>query len=458
MAKEKTLYACTECGKVHSKWSGQCEGCKMWNTLVEHKEIITPAMGQSKIAHRVKNTSSPIMKPSKKNNAPTIRISSGMEEFNRVLGGGFFPGSVSLLTGDPGVGKSTLSLHALISIAKEMPEKKVILISGEESFEQISDRIMRLTKTVPENLFLLCEGIWEKIIPQIPLEETGFLLFDSVQTIATLDLPSASGSLAQSVGIVERMMLLSKENGIPSLLIGHVTKSGEMAGPQAMAHLVDTVLHLESEGYSEYRMLRSRKNRFGSVSEIGIFEMNESGLHEVKNPSAHFLSGRLENAIGSAIFPSIEGSRSYLMEVQALTKYTSFGYPKRSTSGFDNNRLAILLAVIGRFTGVKLDSEDVFVNVAGGLKTSEPAADLAVIASIISSKKKNPLPEKTVFLGEVGLSGEVRHVPYLEKRLMEAKKLGFNNAILPSFSISKEVEEIMECTGVRTVAELSQKI
>lgn len=458
MAKEKTVYECSSCGKTHLRWSGQCEGCKEWNTLIEKKEVSVSVSSQSKISHKVKNITSKLTKPESNQTNESQRFSSGISEFDRVLGGGFFPGSISMLTGDPGVGKSTLSLHALLSIAKTMPSKKVILVSGEESAEQISDRIRRISKHIPENLYLLADGIWENILPQIPIEETGFLLFDSIQTIATLEVPSASGSLTQSVAIVERIMMLAKQFMIPCLLIGHVTKTGEMAGPQTMAHLVDTVLHLEAEGYSEYRMLRSKKNRFGTVSEIGIFEMNENGLEEVKNPSAHFLAGRLENAIGSAIFPSVEGSRSYLMEIQALTKYTSFGYPKRSTSGFDNNRLSILLAVLARFTTIKLDSEDVFVNIAGGLKSSEPAADMAVIASIISSKKKVPLHTQYVFLGEVGLSGEVRHVPYIEKRLHEAKKLGFKKAIIPAFSCSPALEKIMEIQGIKTIGELEKII
>lgn len=454
MAKEKISYVCRECGKSHHKWSGQCEGCKAWNTLTETVESLVSLPSGSRVAHRVKNITSTLTAPSKNSNTSSVRISSGISEFDRVLGGGFFPGSISLLIGDPGVGKSTLALLALVHIARSMPDKKVILVSGEESAGQISDRLFRMVPTPPANLFLLAEGIWENAVLQIPIPDTGFLLFDSVQTIATLEIPSASGSLAQSVAVVERMMMLSKTNNIPALLIGHVTKTGEMAGPQTMAHLVDTVLHLEAEGYSEYRMLRSKKNRFGAVSEIGIFEMNESGLQEVKNPSQHFLAGRLENAIGSAIFPSVEGSRSYLMEIQALSKYTSFGYPKRSTSGFDANRLAILLAVLGRFTSAKLESEDVFLNIAGGLKASEPAADVAVMAAILSSKKKTPLPSGYVFLGEVGLTGEIRHVPYLEKRLQEAKKLGFRTAVIPAFSMNAAMQKIFPCIGIKTVTEL----
>lgn len=455
MAKEKTVYKCSQCSKTHPRWSGQCESCKEWNTLVETTLQISTSLATSKVAHKAGHFSVQLEKPSQNTNIKKTRISTGLEEFDRVLGGGFFPGSLSLLTGDPGVGKSTICLHVLINIAKNMPEKKIILISGEESVMQISDRIFRICKKIPENLFLISDGIWEHILPLIPKEETGFLLFDSIQTIATLDISSASGSITQSVAIVERIMLLAKEYTIPTLLIGHVTKTGEMAGPQTMAHLVDSVLSLEAEGISEYRMLRSKKNRFGSVSEIGIFEMKEEGITEVKNPSQNFLSGRLENAIGSAIFPSLEGSRSYLMEIQALTKYTSFGYPKRSTSGFDLNRLSIILAVIGRFTEIKLENEDVFVNIAGGLKTSEPACDLAVISAIISSKKKIALDPKCIFLGEVGLSGEIRMISHLEKRINEAKKMGFTKAFIP-----KGVQEnfSIPCIEIRSIQDLEKQI
>lgn len=465
MPKEKTQYQCRECGAVSSKWSGQCSACGEWNTLEEYTAIQIDKTTQSKLNHKINTSATPkkLSRPVKAVEGTSPRLCSGIGEFDRVLGGGFFPGSLTLLTGDPGIGKSTLSLMAALHLAKNLAGKseknKVVLVSGEESESQISDRLFRLQNECPENLFLLSDGIWESILPTLPLDEIGFLIFDSVQTIATTDIPSASGSMAQTVAITERIMGLAKERGIPTLLIGHVTKTGEMAGPQTLAHLVDTVLHLSGEDFSEYRILKSRKNRFGSVSEMGVFEMKENGLREVKNPSQSFLSGRLNNALGSAIFAGVEGTRPFLIEVQALTKYTSFGYPKRSTSGFDANRLAILIAVLLRFGGIKLDSEDVFVNTVGGLVIKERACDLAVIAALVSSKKKIPLSSDTIFLGEVGLSGEVRNVAHLEKRLQEAERMGFKKAVVPTGSSTSVCEASgLEVQKIGTVGDLQVSV
>ena len=362
------------------------------------------------------------------------------------------------MTGDPGIGKSTLALHTTIAMAEKNPKKDVVLISGEESFAQISDRVFRFTqgKTPPQNLLILSEGILENALSLLEDMDISFLLFDSIQTLASQEIPSAPGSITQVTTVTEKIMIYGKDRGIPCLLIGHVTKTGEMAGPQTMAHLVDTVLHLEGEKYSEYRILRSRKNRFGSVFEMGVFEMEESGLKEVKNPSKSFLSGRLENAMGSVIFTALEGTRPFLVEVQALTKYTSFGYPKRSTSGFDTNRLNILLAVVSKYTNTKLDSEDVFINIAGGLQIKEPASDLPIIAALISSKKKIIIPSDTVFCGEVGLSGEIRQASHLEKRLYEAEKLGFTKAVIPFSSKKSAAKTKMKITTVKTVQELEK--
>ncbi len=455
--KEKTVFECFECGSEYPRWTGKCDQCGEWNTLKEKKiqKILATSAPSARLANKIgagdfTKTLSPAVKTSEKNS----RLTSGISEFDRVLGGGFFAGSITLLTGDPGIGKSTLALHTAISMAQNTPEKDVVLISGEESFAQISDRVFRFTKTPPKNLLILSEGILENALSLLEGRDIAFLLFDSVQTLASAEIPSAPGSLTQTTTVTEKIMIYGKERDIPCLLIGHVTKTGEMAGPQTMAHLVDTVLHLEGEKFSEYRILRSRKNRFGSVFEMGVFEMQGDGLHEVKNPSKSFLSGRLENAMGSVIFAGLEGTRPFLVEVQALTKYTSFGYPKRSTSGFDTNRLNILLAVLSRYTNAKLDSEDVFVNIAGGIKVTEPASDLSVLAALISSKKKIIIPADTVFCGEVGLSGEIRQVSHLEKRLMEAEKLGFKKAVIP-FS-GKNVKTKMQVTPLKTVQELEK--
>lgn len=459
MAKAKEQYKCTACTHIVSKWAGQCPECGEWNSLEPYTALQMDSATQKKLHHKIgESTPKQLSLPQKQSESIT-RISSGIGECDRVLGGGFFPGSLTLLTGDPGIGKSTLSLMMAIKLAQTLAQKgsskKVVLISGEESEGQVSDRLFRIAPTAPHNLFLLSEGIWESILPVLPLEDIGFLIFDSVQTIATLEVPSASGSMTQTVAITERIMELAKRNNIPTLLIGHVNKSGEMAGPQTLAHLVDTVLFLSGEETSEYRILKSKKNRFGNVSEMGVFEMKENGLQEVKNPSQSFLSGRLKNALGSAIFAGIEGTRPFLIEIQSLTKHTSFGYPKRSTSGFDANRLAILIAVLARFGGVQLDSEDVFVNTVGGLVLKERGCDLAVISALISSKKKQPLPEKTIFLGEVGLSGEVRNIAHIEKRLFEAEKMGFSHAVLPFNTPDSQLKATsLHITKVRTVSDI----
>ena len=455
--KPKTLFECTDCGSEYPRWAGKCDQCGEWNTLKEKKivESALVAAPSARLANKMGTENfSKKLAPAQKTSERLSRISSGISEFDRVLGGGFFEGGITLLTGDPGIGKSTLALHTAIAMAQNNPKKDVVLISGEESFAQISNRVFRFTKTPPQNLLILSEGILENAFSLFEGRDISFLLFDSIQTLASQEIPSAPGSITQVTTVTEKIMIYGKERSIPCLLIGHVTKTGEMAGPQTMAHLVDTVLHLEGEKYSEYRILRSRKNRFGSVFEMGVFEMEESGLKEVKNPSKSFLSGRLDNAMGSVIFAALEGTRPFLVEVQALTKSTSFGYPKRSTSGFDTNRLNILLAVVSKYTNTKLDSEDVFVNIAGGMKISEPASDLSIIAALISSKKKIILDSDTVFCGEVGLSGEIRQVSHLEKRLMEAEKLGFTKAIIPYSG--KNTKTKMKVTALKTVQELEK--
>jgi DNA repair protein RadA/Sms len=456
MKSEKVKYLCSECGFVQLKWSGQCESCKEWNTLKEFKEVKIDKNNNKNLAYKIDNKQvKKLSLPTKNSKNNNLRISTDIKEYDRVLGGGFFNGSITLLTGDPGVGKSTLSLHLAINIAKKIYPKKVIIISGEESEFQISDRLFRIEKNTPKNLFLLSENILESALDLIKIEETGFVFFDSVQTISSQDIISVSGSMTQSVGVTERIMHFSKKNHIPTLLIGHVTKTGEMAGPQTMAHLVDTILYLEGDKTSEYRLLKSKKNRFGSISEVGVFEMEESGLKEVQNPSKNFLFGRLKNSIGSSVFAGIEGSRAFLIEVQSLTKYTNFGYPNRSTSGFDKNRLSILLAVLAKFTNIKLDNEDVFINIVGGLKIIERASDLAIIASLISSKKKIPLPDNVVFFGEVGLSGEIRNCIYSKKRVEESIKLNFTTIVSP-LKIVKNID--CKYVYIRTIIDLENWI
>jgi len=431
--KLKTIYICSQCGIQTPKWSGQCLKCNAWNSLVE--DVIN-------VGKKEKTVSAIAAKPTItiKNIQKKERLITEISEFDRVVGGGFMSDSVVLLAGDPGIGKSTLTLQ----ICGRMAEigRRVLYFSGEESVDQISDRANRLKIKNPINLINL--NSLESILATIEAEKPGFVVVDSVQVMASEELPSQAGSISQVRYVTEQLMQVAKTQNISILLIGHVNKEGNLAGPQVLTHLVDTVLFLEGDRFHQFRLLRATKNRFGAVDEVGVFVMSEVGLTEVKNPSALFLEGRAENPIGSVIVPVLEGTRTFLVEVQALTSYTHFGYPKRTASGIDLNRLNIILAVLERYAKIKLDNTDVFVNVVGGLKLSEPAIDLAIAMAVASSKTKKPLPSDLVVMGEVGLSGEVRNVTQMEKRLKEAEKLGF--------------KQILSAKQVKSVAQAVKKI
>ncbi|PIZ72124.1 DNA repair protein RadA [Candidatus Peregrinibacteria bacterium CG_4_10_14_0_2_um_filter_43_11] len=421
--KLKSIYLCAQCGTEAPRWSGQCLHCGAWNTLVE--EVIDMNPKKKIIRQSVAIKPTVIIKNiSHKSN----RLITGIEELDRVLGGGFVSDAVALLVGDPGIGKSTLTLQICDRIA--VLGRSVLYFSGEESIEQISGRANRLG--LKNDIHLVNQNSLEVILSTIEAEKPGFVVVDSVQVMNSEMITSQSGSISQVRYVAEQLMQVAKSQKIPILLIGHVTKDGQLAGPQVLTHLVDTVLYLEGDKFHQFRLLRSTKNRFGAVDEVGVFAMQESGLMEVKNPSEIFLAGRAENPIGSVIFPAIEGTRAFLIEVQALTSYTQFGYPKRTANGFDLNRLNIIIAVLNRYANLKLDSCDIFVNVVGGLKLSEPAADLAVALAIASSKLKKPLSKTFAVMGEIGLSGEIRQVSHAEKRLKEAKKLGFIQIISPA--------------------------
>lgn len=357
-----------------------------------------------------------------------VRLKTEIGELDRVLGGGFVEDSLTLLTGAPGIGKSTLTLQICRAMAQL--GRKVLYVSGEESVGQISSRAKRLK--ISESLAVVNLNHLESIVAVIQKSHPQFIVIDSVQVMASEELGSQAGSISQVRYVAEELMKVAKGNAIPVLLIGHVNKEGQLAGPQVLTHLVDAVLYLEGDSTSQFRLLRSTKNRFGTVDEVGVFTMEESGLQEVKNPSALFLEGRSETPIGSAIVPVLEGTRIFLVEVQALTSHTNFGYPKRTASGFDLNRLNIILAVLSRYAKMNLDSSDVYVNVVGGLKLKEPAADLAVALAIVSSKLKKPLPGDLVAMGEMGLSGEIRSVSFAERRLKEIEKLGFKQVAIPT--------------------------
>ncbi len=449
MAKVKTVYRCAKCGTSYPKWSGQCEQCGNWNTIteaetVEAKPVSRQAPGGSVIDFRTKSSA----------DHSGQRITSGFAEADRVLGGGFFPDSLTLFVGNPGIGKSTLALQIAINIAKAENEKPVLIFSGEESVYQVEKRAERLGG-MPSNLLIAATFVIEDVIATVVEHRPAFVIVDSAQTFSSRELPGAPGSLPQIRAITEMLMHASKTHGIPLLLIGQVTKGGEMAGPQLLAHLVDTVLQFEGDDQHDLRILRSSKNRFGTTSEVGIFAMKAAGLAEVENPSEAFLSGRLVGAIGSTIYPALEGQRPFLVELQALTATTPFGLPKRSSSGIGLQRLSLLLAVLEKHAGIKLSSLDVFANVVGGFRIDEPAADLAMCLAVASSRNKTAIPQDYLALGEVGLSGEVRAVSQLEKRLKEGGKMGFTAAIVPVSQKAPKTE--IRLIPVSTVAQAVAK-
>ncbi len=435
MIKLKAIYQCTQCGHQSPKWGGQCLNCKAWNSLVEDVVNVGKAEQKRSAALPLKSTLSVTKMELKEK-----RIKTGSAELDRVLGGGLMEDSLLLLVGNPGIGKSTLTLQICDQMAKQ--EKMVLYFSGEESIAQITSRACRLQLKNPINL--LNVNNLESILATIESEKPNFIVVDSVQVMASDDLASQAGSISQVRHVAEQLMQVAKREKIPILLIGHVNKEGNLAGPQVLTHLVDTVLFLEGDPFHQFRLLRSTKNRFGAVDEVGVFAMEEQGLIDVKNPSALFLEGRAENPIGSVIVPILEGTRVFLVEVQALTAYTQFGYPKRTASGFDLNRLNIIIAALNRYAKLKLDSCDVYVNVVGGLKLKEPAADLAVAMAIASSKLKKTLPPDLVVMGEMGLSGEIRQVTQMEKREKEAKKMGFKQVLKPHFEEGlKGISDVM---------------
>ncbi|MEK7673034.1 MAG: DNA repair protein RadA [Patescibacteria group bacterium] len=433
--KLKTIYICKSCFHESGKWLGQCPSCNAWNSF---EEDVVSTQNRSPISGTVKKISASEPRNLFSIKTESKRLITNIKEFDRVLGGGIVPGSLLLLSGEPGIGKSTLTLQIASNLANE---HKVLIVSGEESIEQISDRARRL-KSNQNNLSAVNEYNLETILETIKSEHPSFVIIDSIQVISSMDLPSQAGSITQVRYCTEQIMELAKTKNISIMLIGHVTKDGNLAGPRVLEHLVDAVLQLEGDRFQQFRILRAVKNRFGSASEVGIFDMQENGLIEVENPSKQLLEGRKENAIGSAITVAIEGTRPFLVEVQALVSTSSFGYPKRTANGFDLNRLQILIAVLEKYAKLNLQNQDVFVNIVGGIKLNEPAADLAVLMAIASSLLKKPINPNAVIFGEVGLSGELRKVNHSDKRLKESTKLGFTQII--SSDQFKEISQVLQ--------------
>ena len=424
--KTKTIFTCESCGYQSPKWVGKCPECQEWNSIKEEQQITatkTNAISASRHAHKPVNAVYKLGQPIANIGG---RLAVRFPDLHNVLGGGIKTGSLILLSGEPGIGKSTLTLELCHDAVKA--SMNVLYISGEESSEQIAGRADRL-KVKSDLISILSETCLENILGQLDSLKPEFLVIDSIQVVYSLDIGALPGSISQIRYCTERLMEICKSRNITCLIIGHVNKEGELAGPKVLEHLVDTVLFIEGERHQHLRIIRGLKNRFGSTNEIAIMEMGENGLEELSNPSEIFLQGRKKNAIGSAITVTLEGNRPLVLEVQALTNTTAFGYPKRTASGFDLNRLQLLAAVIQKFLKLNLNSQDIFVNVVGGFKLQEPSVDLSVAMATISSYNKLALPEKTVFLGEVGLSGELRPPSHLEKRIKEAEKLGFETVV-----------------------------
>jgi DNA repair protein RadA/Sms len=454
-AKTRTVFACAECGHASSKWLGQCPSCRRWNTLQE--ELAAPeTKGEAQRGWGA--TSSRPLPLQELEAREEERQRTGIGELDRVLGGGVVPGSLVLLGGDPGIGKSTLLLAALDRLARATPDRPILYVSGEESARQVKLRADRLGVSAG-NLQVLAETDAQKVLRVAESIAPAALAVDSIQTQYLPELQSAPGTVSQIREVAARYMAFAKTTETPVFLVGHVTKDGSIAGPRVLEHMVDTVLYFEGGGAHPYRVLRAHKNRFGSASEIGVFEMKAGGLAEVPNPSALFLAERPENAPGSAVTAVLNGTRTVLVEVQALVAPTSFGTPRRTALGIDSNRVALLAAVLEKKVGMEILSCDLFVNVAGGLSVDDPAADLAAVLALASSFRDRVLPPRTLFLGEVGLAGEVRAVSQPEIRLAEAARLGFDRAILPAANARHaEGPAGIALEGVSTVAEALDRI
>ncbi|MFJ3058774.1 DNA repair protein RadA [Herbaspirillum sp. NPDC087042] len=452
MAKVKTNYTCTECGGVSNKWAGQCPACGQWNTLVE---TLVETGGGNRYSAQPQGLAqtAPVLSLADIEAIDVPRFGTGIEEFDRVLGGGLVPGGVALIGGDPGIGKSTLLLQALANISRL---KKVLYVSGEESGAQIALRAKRLAVDARE-LQLQAEIQLEKILATLAEHKPEVAVIDSIQTIYSDALTSAPGSVAQVRECAAQLTRVAKTSGITIIMVGHVTKEGALAGPRVLEHIVDTVLYFEGDTHSSYRLVRAFKNRFGAVNELGVFAMTEKGLKGVSNPSALFLSQHENQVPGSCVMVTQEGTRPLLVEIQALVDSSHVPNARRLSVGLEQNRLAMLLAVLHRHAGIAAFDQDVFINAVGGVKITEPAADLAVLMAINSSMRNKPLPRGLVVFGEVGLAGEIRPAPRGQERLREAAKLGFSIAVIPKANAPKQAIEGLRVIAVERIDDALQK-
>lgn len=448
MAKAKTIFFCQNCGHESTKWMGQCPGCKEWNTFAE--EIAVTAKKQQTAGGSLRELRQPKTLSEIEINEEA-RITTGMGELDRVLGGGIVHGSLVLVGGDPGIGKSTLLLQVCRNLSGA--GRRVLYISGEESLQQIRLRAERMGR-FNENLLLLCETNLENIREAIARVRPEAVIIDSIQTMYNENVSSAPGSVSQVRESTGVLLQIAKGQNIAIFIVGHVTKEGVVAGPRVLEHMVDTVLYFEGDRYASYRILRGVKNRFGSTNEIGVFEMRSEGLTEVANPSEYMLEGKPEGASGSVVACTMEGTRPVLLEVQALVCQSNLAFPRRTAAGTDLNRVNLLMAVLEKRAGLRLSSCDAYVNIAGGIRMNEPALDLSIVLAVASSMKDRPIDDKTIAFGEVGLSGEVRSVTMAEQRVREAKKLGFTTVILPEVCRRQALRvEGIRLVGVRNVRE-----
>ena len=451
MKKSKTSFFCQHCGYMSPKWLGKCPSCNGWNCFAEELVTDSDSGGRPDLVFGGKPL--PIDEVPATEGERTV---TGMAEIDRVLGGGIVAGSAILIGGEPGIGKSTLMLQVMKNLA--MGRRKVLYVSGEESASQIKLRANRIGAQA-KDLLLLVEVSLEKILDQIKKVEPAIVVIDSVQTVYSGDLMSAPGSVGQVREASSRLILSAKKSGIPVFLIGHVTKDGSIAGPKVLEHMVDTVLYFEGDSGHAYRIIRSIKNRFGPTNEIGVFEMRDKGLQEVPNPSAFFLAERPQNAPGSVVVPSLEGTRPILVEIQALVSQSNLGMPRRTAIGVDHNRVSLLVAVLDKICGLQLGGSDIFINVAGGVRVEEPAVDLGIVAAMASSFLDRPVDARTVILGEVGRTGEVRAVSQMEVRVKEAARLGFNRCIVPktnTASLNRVAK--MEICAISSLRELLEHL
>ena len=438
MAKDKVMYVCDNCGQESAKWIGKCPACGQWNTFKEimvadTRRQATATSAAASAGHQLRQNKVLRLNDISAHDDPRIDMHDA--ELNRVLGGGLVPGSIVLLGGEPGIGKSTLSLQTMLNLT----DKRVLYVSGEESAHQLKMRALRLAVgglPTDDNFLILCENSLEAIFDHIKDVQPELIVVDSIQTISTEDVESSAGSIAQVRECASALLRFAKTSGVPVILIGHITKEGTLAGPKILEHIVDTVIQFEGDQHYMYRILRSIKNRFGSTSELGIYEMQQTGLRQVSNPSELLLTEEHDGLSGVAISSAIEGVRPFLVETQALVSSAAYGTPQRTATGFDQRRLNMLLAVLEKRVGFKLMQKDVFLNIAGGLRVTDMAMDLSVIAAVLSSNVDTPIESGWCMAGEVGLSGEVRPIARIEQRISEAEKLGFSHIIIPKYNLS----------------------